>query len=265
MVLECQDTGVSASEAQEAQLDATTLATLRGAIVDAASAVSCTGTVTVPPLDATMDTMQTITCSLDVEPTTTCEFRLFVGPHPVLECPAPPDGPLLAAAAITAVEAFSSDPSVTCTPSSLADIPAIAFRTQAGADAVPYTVMCESTETPNTCDFEVMLAPSAPLPLNAAVFWDCRITPWFSKPYRYSAYHSVLRKTMPVLPSQFRRACLQATHFCVASFATKRFRTLPQQDFIDSARILGVRSSLASFLGVSSSLNFHNMLCSERA
>lgn len=143
-----------------------------GAIVRNSGDFTCTGTVDVPPLASTTDTMNTITCALDENPATTCEFTLFIGPHPLLDCPGsvPPLRPSDAAAS---TGLFESNPAVTCVPAAAADIPGDSFPSTV-EDEATFTVECSSTETPNTCSFDIVLHAGAPqLPFLLLFNWAC--------------------------------------------------------------------------------------------
>ena len=149
---------LSADEAVAAGDDVTAAAAAADAVAGASGAYTCTGVIDVPDLASTTDTMTTITCALDESPATACDFKLFVGPHPLLECPVVPS--LTPSGAAASTEPFGDNPAVTCEPATAGGIPGGSFPTEVGTDAA-YTVTCSSTETPNTCSFDVVLRAGA--------------------------------------------------------------------------------------------------------
>ena len=159
-VLECAMAMLGAEEAEALNREATAIAVEFGAISANSGPFSCSGDVAVPPLASTTDLESTITCALLEDATTTCEFPLFVGPHPLLDCPAPPASPFREAEATSTP--FASLP-VTCDPATPAGIPSDAYPGPLKPNAA-FTVTCRSTETPNTCSFDVDLQARAPPP-----------------------------------------------------------------------------------------------------
>ena len=139
----------------------TSAALASGAIVRHSSSFTCRGHINVPPLESTTDIMNTVVCELDASPTTTCKFKLYVGPHPLLQCP--PGFPLTpSGAAAAATVPFVDNPAVTCNAANVAaDIPAQFFPAEVG-QFLNYIVTCRSTETPNKCDIWIVLRAGAP-------------------------------------------------------------------------------------------------------
>lgn len=139
--------------------DASTIATTYSAILEASDGVVCSGVITTPPLGSGVSdaSEQSITCQLANDAQTTCTFSLSVLPHPPLECPAPPALPIRSDSAAQQTQPFGTG-SVSCSPATPADIPPEEFPTVPGNTAPSsYTVTCASSDTPNTCAFDVSL------------------------------------------------------------------------------------------------------------
>ena len=160
-VLDCAPTArTEAAVVEDLSGNARAITTEVGAITANSGPFDCSGSINVPPLSSEMDLTSTIRCWLFEDEATTCEFTLFVGPHPLLDCPVPPANPFREAEATSTP--FASLP-VTCDPPTPADIPFEAFPLFREQDK-PFTVTCSSSETPNTCTFDVALRARAPLP-----------------------------------------------------------------------------------------------------
>ena len=158
---------IAADVAEDMSRDATAIAIDFAAITAFSGPFVCSGDIAVPPLTSDTDLESTITCSLLEDAATTCEFPLFVGPHPELDCPAPPADAIRESDAIDAL--FTDADAVTCTPATPADIPSGAFPAPL-QDNKPFAVSCNSTETPHTCTFDVVLLARAP---PACLLADC--------------------------------------------------------------------------------------------
>ena len=210
-VLECTMASIAAEVAEDMSRDATAIATDFGAITASSGPFSCSGDIAVPPLTSTTDLESTITCSLLEDATTTCEFPLFVGPHPELDCPAPPADAIRESDAIDAL--FTGADAVTCTPASPADIPSGAFPGPL-EDNKPFAVSCNSTETPHTCTFDVVLLARALLACVLACAAGCT----YCIP--------VLQGVSQVAPSGGGSNCMVCVqHMCLIAKTARSVRT----------------------------------------
>ena len=146
----------------EARGDLTTVMLDYG-ITEASGPVSCIGASVAVP-DEFEVVPRVASCEL-VEfprPQTFCQILFSVLPHLPIECPAPPPGALRAIDAEQMSTPFGTG-TVSCDPASPADIPATEFP-GALEDDIVFSVQCSSTETANTCGFDVVLAGRASRP-----------------------------------------------------------------------------------------------------
>ena len=142
----------------------TAVVTTAGGITGASSSITCLPpSIGVPPLGSAADQISdtAVVCQLADTPDVSCSLSVQVTPHPLLDCPAPPAGELRAATAVEMTAPFGSG-AVTCDPASPAAIAVEKFPGRLEEDTT-LPVTCSSTETPNTCSFDVTLAGRAPL------------------------------------------------------------------------------------------------------
>ena len=147
---------------------------LEHGIIQNTSPVSCIGSgpVVVPDAADGIAPPQFAICRLVDHTDVVCPMVFDVLPHPPIDCPAAPVGTLRAADAAQMSTSFGSG-AVSCDPASPADILATEFP-GALEDDIVFSVQCSSTETPLTCEFDVVLAGRAFL--SSALHPCCRFS-----------------------------------------------------------------------------------------